>query len=84
MELSLDLPNDVRGGEKRRSGGNVSVGRSAPPGRSSLTHTKKHSVRETQSDLHIPPAIIPKRSWNLQGTPLEIRPHTVGSCYTQV
>ena len=72
MELSLDLPNDVRGGEKRRSGGNVSVGRSAPqvvPHSLTHTYTKKHSARETHSDLHIPPAIIPKRSWNLQGYP---------------
>ena len=30
MELSLDLPNDVRRGGKKRSGGNVSVGGSAP------------------------------------------------------
>ena len=37
MELSLDLPNDVRGWGKRRSGGNVSVGRSAS--RSFLTHS---------------------------------------------
>ena len=29
VELLLDLPNDVRGGGKRRSGGNVSVGRTA-------------------------------------------------------
>ena len=29
-QIALDLPNDVRGEGKRRSGGNVSVGRSAP------------------------------------------------------
>ena len=48
MELSLDLPNDVRGGAKRRSGGNVSAGRSAcqvvPH---SLTHSLTHSLLES-------------------------------------
>ena len=41
MELSLDLPNDVRGGGKRRSGGNVSVGRSAPQ---VVPHSLTHSA----------------------------------------
>ena len=52
MELSLDLPNDVRGVGKRNSAGNVSVGRSAPQvvphscihsPSDSLTHSLIHS-----------------------------------------
>ena len=51
MELSLDLPNDVRGGGKRRSGGNVSVGRSAAqvvP--HSLTHSLTHKTDDNYRD----------------------------------
>ena len=46
VELSLDLPNDVRGGGKRRSGGNVSVGRSAAQ---VVPHSLTHSLTHSQS-----------------------------------
>ena len=42
--MELSLPNDVRGGEKRRSGGKVSVGRSAP-------QVVPHSLKEDTRSL---------------------------------
>ena len=53
VELSLDLPNDVCGGGKRRSGGNLSVGRSASqvvPLNHSLTAEQESHVKKFISE----------------------------------